>query len=96
MTVVKRSERQLFPGRDKGFREMKNSQKALKKRLVAIFIVSQRSAGLQEKQSLIQAAGLSAADNQFLMNIDALCSKAIKSDPITEQTMQARGREYDQ
>ncbi len=82
----------LFQDVLKALGDMKNSQKALKKRLVAIYIVSQRSAGLQEKQSLIQAAGLSAADNQFLMNLDALCSKAIKSDPVAEQTMQSRGK----
>ena len=84
--------KQLFQDVLKALGEMKNSQKALKKRLVAIYIVSQRSANLQDKQSLIQAAGLSSTDNQFLMNIDALCSKAMKSDPVAEQTMQSRGK----
>jgi hypothetical protein len=54
---------------------MKSSQKALKKRLAGIYVATQQPVTPADKQMVIQAGNLSAADQQFIENLDAFCKK---------------------
>ena len=54
--------------------------KALKKRLVAVYVLSQRVASQGDIDRLVQEAGLGAGDQQFIRNIQSL----VKPDPQAE------------
>ena len=53
--------------------------KSLKKRIIAIYIASQRSATVQDIGTLMDAAGLGPNEQRFIQNLDILVKKSAKT-----------------
>ena len=71
---------------------MKSSgaQRALKKRLAGIYVVTQQPVSSGDKQMVAQAGNLSSSDQAFLENLDKLCKKTMT--PAAAESMTSKGK----